>query len=80
MSTFIGVIGSLTYLSVTTRPDIAYFVNKITAPSKHHWTGVKHILRYLKGTNQYGIYQSSGEREAYSDADWGRDLDDWKST
>ena len=44
---------------------------------------MKHILRYLKGTIQFGITytkQSSGERVAYSHADWGRDLDDRKST
>ncbi len=44
---------------------------------------MKHILRYLKGTIQHGITytkQSSGECVAYSDADWGRDLDDRKST
>ena len=44
---------------------------------------MRHILRYLKGTIQYGITyskQSSGEREAYSDADWGRDPNDQKST
>ncbi len=82
-----SAIGSLSYLSVTTRPDITYSVNKMAKfcvdPSKHHWTGVKHILRYLKGTIQHGITytkQSSGECVAYSDADWGRDLDDRKST
>ena len=44
---------------------------------------MKHILRYLKGTIQHGITytkQSSGECVAYSDAEWGRDLDDRKST
>ena len=44
---------------------------------------MKHILRYLKGTIQHGITytkQSSGECVAYSDADWGRDLDDRRST
>ena len=51
-----SAIGSLSYLSVTTRPDITYSVNKMAKfcvdPSRHHWTGVKHILRYLKGTIQ----------------------------
>ena len=82
-----STIGSLSYLSVTTRPDITYSVNKMVKfcvdPSRHNWTGVKHILQYLKGTIQFGITytkQSSGECMAYSDPDWGRNLDDCKST
>ena len=47
-------IGCLIYLSTVTRPDIAAAVGILSRfmsnPSKDHWTGIKRILRYLKGT------------------------------
>ncbi|KAF7831623.1 Copia protein [Senna tora] len=52
------VIGSLQYLT-NTRPDIAFAVNKLSQflsqPTDLHFQGVKRILRYLKGSYQYGI-------------------------
>ena len=51
-----AVVGSQLYLSTKTRPVIAYTVSCVARfcakPSKEHWTGVKRILRYLKGTNK----------------------------
>ena len=49
-------IGSLIYLTVSTRPDIAFAVYNLarfnSKPQKEHWTALiqKRILRYLKGT------------------------------
>ena len=47
-------IGSLLYLSVRTRPDITYAVNILAKfssnPTKPHWTALKYVTRYLKGT------------------------------
>ena len=40
-------------------------------------------MRYLKGTSNYGlVYSKDEQRECvgFSDADWGGDLDDRKST
>ena len=50
-----------------------------------HWTAVKRILRYLKGTPTYGLmYMTSGDTSGtligYSDADWAGDVNDRKST
>ena len=80
-------IGSLLYLSVGTRPDITFAVSLMAKfcanPLKHHWTGVKRIMCYLRGTTHHGIsYSKQGakERVGYSDADWGGDTDDRKST
>ena len=44
---------------------------------------VKRIFQYLKGTQQYGLLYSKSDSSncvGFSDADWGCDLDDRKST
>ena len=82
-----SAVGSLLYLAMATRPDIAFAVSSVARfsaqPSKQHWTAVKRILRYLRGTADYGLAftsHSSGDCIGYSDSDWGGDLDDRKST
>src|ERR1700720_4444478 len=51
--------GELQYLANTTQPDISYAVNKLGSytanPSLEHYGSLKHILRYLAGTRDYGI-------------------------
>jgi hypothetical protein len=50
-----STIGSLMYVMVCTRPDIAHAVGVVSRymnnPGKEHWEAVKWILRYLRGTN-----------------------------
>ena len=82
-----STVGSLLYLSMWTRPDITYAVSNMAKfcsnPLKEHWTAVKHIMRYLNGTIDYGLcYDKGSSRESvgYSDADWAGDLNDHKST
>ena len=82
-----SAVGSLLYLSSRTRPDIAFAVNSAARfcsnPTKQHWTAVKRIFRYLRGTTQFGLLYSKGESDAlvgYSDADWAGDCNDYKST
>ena len=82
-----AVVGSLLYLSTKTRPDIAYAVSSVARfcakPTKEHWTAVKRILRYLKGTSNLGLLyreDTSAEITGYSDADWAGDVGDRKST
>jgi len=48
------------YLAMFTRPDIMYAVNFIqsqfnTNYSTEHWVAAKSILRYLRGTEDYGL-------------------------
>jgi len=54
------------------------------APNQLKHTGQKRIFRYLKGTTRLGLlYRSGMETDAlygYSDADWGGDYNDYKST
>ena len=44
---------------------------------------VKRIMRYLKGTDDFGLYYKKNENfelNACIDADWGGNIDDRKST
>ncbi|KAL2642974.1 hypothetical protein R1flu_010561 [Riccia fluitans] len=54
-----SAVGSLMYLMVCTRPDIAYALGKVSKynanPRKVHWEAMKWILRYIKGTMRYGL-------------------------
>jgi hypothetical protein len=57
---YLSAIGALMYLANCTRPDIAFAVNLLArysaAPTRRHWVGVKTILRYLKGTQDLGLW------------------------
>jgi hypothetical protein len=59
------LIGSLMYL-VNTRQDICFAVNTLSQfmvePRQEHWVATKHVLRYLRGTMEYGLrYLGDGE-------------------
>src|SRR4051812_34796089 len=85
-------IGSLMYLMLATRPDIASSLNKAaqftTSFDISHWTAVKKILRYINGTKNFGLTlggESNNKNKeinltAYCDADWAGDVDDRRST
>ena len=82
-----SVIGSLLYLAVSIRPDISFTVSSLakftSKPTKEHWTALKRLLRYLRGTPNHGIlYSKDGPNTCigYTDADWAGDVDDRKST
>ena len=79
-------VGSLLYLSLHTRPDIASAVSIVAKyaenPGLPHWQAVKRIFRYLNGTRATGLLYKRGGGDilsAYSDADWAGDRDDRKS-
>ncbi|KAJ4976968.1 hypothetical protein NE237_002074 [Protea cynaroides] len=83
---FISLVGSLHYLTCT-RPDILYGVGLVSRymeePTTTLWKMTKKILRYIKGTLNFGLFYSSSndlKLVGYSDSDWARDLDDRKST
>jgi len=88
---FRQIIGSLMFLMIGTRPDIAAAVSIIsqfsTKPTQEHYQAAKRILRYLKGSANLKLYLG-GISEAdktlkligYSDANWGNDTDTRKST
>ena len=80
------LIGSLIYLSMGTRPDICWVVSKLSQyldkPSDEHITAAKRVLRYLKKTKHYSLTfsPSPDPLHGYSDADWGGDHADRRST
>lgn len=71
------LIGSLTYLATTTRPDIAFAVSSLrqfcNSYGNIHWTAAKRVLRYLKGTSHLDlIFQANLDPlKGFVDADWG---------
>lgn len=80
------LIGCLTYISTTSRPDITYatsFLSRyLDKPTKTLWITAKRVLRYLKHTaNKCLTYTKSDKKQllAYSDADWGSEKDNRKS-
>jgi hypothetical protein len=56
---YASAVGSLMYVMVYTRPNIAHAVGVLSRymskPRKEHWTIVKRVFRYLHGTTNYGL-------------------------
>jgi hypothetical protein len=79
------LIGSLLYLMLGTRPDIAFAVTKMSQfsanPTEEHFNKALYICRYLVGTADYDLqYKRSGTGLlAYADADWGSDTNTRRS-
>ena len=83
---FPALIGSLMYLAIGTRPDIAFAVTKLaqytSKPTSTHWTAVKRIFRYLKGTKHFALTYGGSDPDVlndelhiFCDADWGSNRD-----
>lgn len=80
------LVGSLIYLTAT-RPDMMFVTCLISRymarPMEIHLQAAKRVLRYLKGTVNYGIHYrrgEDGELIAFTDSDYAGDMDDRKST
>jgi len=89
------LVGSLTYLAICTRPDIAYAAMALgqfnANPTRAHLLAAKGILRYLAGTLEYGLEYTVPASSipltvapftqgcALTDADWASDENDRKS-
>jgi hypothetical protein len=91
-------VGQLLYLA-NTRPDLSYAVGYVSRFMSHpelaHWQAVLHILRYLKGTLDYGILYRKADSpkvhgfsstapalkcKGFIDADWAACKDSRRST
>jgi hypothetical protein len=84
--------GNLMYAMICTRPDLAHVVSVVSRfmhnPGKEHWNAVKWILRYLKGTSDFGLLFGKnsvketgvmGFVEGFVDSDFAGDLDKRRS-
>src|SRR6266853_6537919 len=81
------VIGSLLYIMLGTRPDIAFAVTKLSQfasnPTEEHLGKALYICRYLLGMPNYAlVYDGPGNGRllAYADSDWASDPITRKST
>ena len=77
---FQQIIGSLLYLALGTRPDIAYAVAKMSQmasnPTKDHVDKALRICAYLNGSRDLKITYDGSSRQGligFTDADWGGD-------
>ena len=83
-----SLVGSLMYLMLSTRSDLAFTISTLSKfSSAHlpiHLAAAKQVLRYLKATKTLALSFSSKQRDAqlvgFSDSDWGSDRNDRKST
>lgn len=83
---FRQLVGSLIYLTIT-RPVISYAVSVVSqymqSPTLVHLDAAKRILRYVKGSLEYGLLYKKEESfclSGYTDADWAGDVNDRRST
>lgn len=83
---FKQMVGSLMYLTAT-RPDLMFIVSLISrfmaCPTQLHFAAAKRVLRYLKGTENYGVFYKKGGASnlvAFTDSDYVGDMEDNKST
>ncbi|CAI5723456.1 unnamed protein product [Peronospora farinosa] len=82
-----SLIGCMLYITTCTRPDVAYIITQLSRflenPGQQHWKASIRVLRYLKTTRDYGIIYDGSASEvqatAYTDADWGSNIDDRRS-
>lgn len=83
---FKELVGCLLYLSTCSRPDISHAISvasRTSSPTEAHWSALKRILRYLRGTIDLGIKWKQVKNSlllGYSDADYANDTETRKST
>jgi hypothetical protein len=85
-SDYRNIVGALQYLTLT-RPDLSYVVQQVClymhTPREPHLALVKHILRYVKWTLDFGLHIGISDPStitAYSDTDWASCPDTHRST
>ena len=84
---FREAIGSLMYLMVGTRPDLAYAVGRLSKyvekPTQVHWDAVRRVLRYVLRTKELGLLFKREEKMSaplfFVDSDWAGDSQSRKS-
>ncbi|GAA0161665.1 hypothetical protein LIER_17926 [Lithospermum erythrorhizon] len=83
---YASTVGSIMFAMISTRPDIAQAVGAVTRymanPGSEHWSTVKSVLRYVKGTSNVALSCGGSDfiSSGYVDSDFAGDLDKRKST
>ncbi|XP_068638403.1 secreted RxLR effector protein 161-like [Aristolochia californica] len=84
---YASAVGSLMYVQVCTRPDIAFVVGMLwryqSNPELDHWIAAKKVMKYLQGTKYYMLmYRRADNLEVigYSDSDFAGYIDSRKTT
>jgi hypothetical protein len=85
---YLQAVGALLYLAIATCPDISFAVGVLAHyshnPGPAHWTAVKHLFRYLKGTLDLAlVYRPVPNAPlflTFTDVAHGDDKDTGKST
>jgi hypothetical protein len=82
-------VGTLLYAAISTRPDIAFAVNKLTqkmsCPTVRDMKACDKVFEYLSGTKSLGLLFGRQKPartvrvEAYADSDWASDTEDRRS-
>ena len=61
---YLAAVGAILYPSTFTRLDISFTVSVLARhnqrPSARHWSAVKHVLRYLRSTEDLGFQYTKG--------------------
>src|ERR1700759_2170227 len=85
-----NAVGSLLFLAMTTRPDIAFSVSVlccfISNPGQPHWRTVQHLFHYLQGTKDMRLTYRGDKYDpeciftAFTDSDHAGNADNGRST
>jgi hypothetical protein len=83
---YLEIIGCILY-ATQTRPDVAYGVNTLAQygsnPGKKHMQAAKHLLRYLRGTSNFGLTlggkSDCADLIGWTDSDWAANTDTRRS-
>ena len=86
---YASIVGSVMYTMVCTRPDISHAISVASRfmanPGIEHWHALKWLLRYLTGTQGYGILFDGNHRGeggalvGFCDSDFAVSMDTRKS-
>jgi len=85
---YANVIGSVMYLMVCTRPNLAHPISTLSKfmsdPGPKYWEALKWLLRYLKGSYDISlVYKHTTEEvklKSFINYDYAGDRDNKKST
>ncbi|XP_062704370.1 uncharacterized protein LOC134286722 [Aedes albopictus] len=85
-SLYRSLVGSLLYIAIHARPDIAHATavlgRKVNQPTEADWVAAKRVIRFLRGTlnKKLCFNGTSEELTGFADADWAGDCKTRKST